>query len=84
MRGEIEQLNLKVEHHPEVTKFAKENLDLRGEEALAGAWKEKIGPTNLTVHLWSIAKLLCTGGRLKVSKLVLSFSQCFLTSVFSG
>ena len=30
LRQEIEQLKYKVDHHPDVTRFAMENLDLKG------------------------------------------------------
>lgn len=30
MQKEIDQLRYQVEHHPDVTRFATENLDLRG------------------------------------------------------
>ena len=30
LQQEIEQLKYKIDHHPDVTKFAMENLDLRG------------------------------------------------------
>ena len=30
LQQEIEQLKYKIDHHPDITKFAMENLDLRG------------------------------------------------------